>query len=262
MKPVIVVAAFGVGDTQVKARCIDSLIQDIRAAFPAYDVCEAWTSAFLRKKLARAGIIYLSLEEQLQQLLEAGCEDVVILPTVLTPGEEYQNKILPMAEQFQGRFASLKVCEPLLTMEGPEGFAATAAAILQLEELAPEEELVLMGHGSPHHHNPVYEWFQAYVAEQLLPVHIGVVEKEDYPNQADVQQRLQQRGVSKVLLRPMLLAGGNHATEDLAGDKPDSWKSVLSQQGIQVRCSLKGLGEYEDFRKLFIEKLRIVAKME
>lgn len=262
MKPVIVVAAFGVGDTQIKARCIDSLLQDIRETFPAYDVCEAWTSAFLRRKLAKTGIIYLSLEEQLQQLLEAGCQEVIILPTVLTPGEEYQNKILPMAEQYQGQFASFKICEPLLTVQGPEDFAWSAAAMLQLGELAPEEELVLMGHGSPHHHNPVYEWFQTYVEKGKLPVHIGVVEKEDYPNQADVQQRLQQRGVSKVLLRPMLLAGGNHATEDLAGDKPDSWKSVLSQQGIQVRCSLKGLGEYEDFRKLFIEKLRIVAKME
>lgn len=261
MKPVIVVATFGVGDAKVKARCIDSLIQDVQAAFPAYEVCEAWTSAFLRKKMARAGIVYLSLEEQLQSLSEAGYEQVIVIPTVLTPGEEYQNKILPMADKYKDAFSALEICQPLLAMAGPEGFADLAEVILQLQDVAKDEALVLMGHGSPHHHNPVYEWFQIYVDQLELPVHVGVVEKDDYPNQADVLQRLQQCGVKKVFLRPMLLAGGNHASEDLAGDQPESWKSVLTARGFQVRCSLKGLGEYAEFRKLFTERLRIVTKM-
>ena len=56
MKQAIIVTTFGVGDKDVKKKCIDSLIEDIRNAFPDYDIFEAWTSRFLIKKLAAQGV--------------------------------------------------------------------------------------------------------------------------------------------------------------------------------------------------------------
>lgn len=259
MKQAIVAVGFGVGDAQVKQRCIDSLLDDLHHSFgEAYDIYEAWTSDFLRRKMAKEGYIYPNLAGVLENLKAQSYEIVAVMPTHLTPGEEWQKKIMPVLKEYEAAFPHLGFMEPVLTAASPEDFASRTEdiqAFFQLEDLTAGEELVLMGHGSPHYHNPVYEYLQSFADKQKWPVHIGVVEPEDYPNQQDVIDRLLAKGCQKVYLRPLLLAGGNHATYDLAGEQEDSWKNRLSQAGLEVRYSTKGLGEYEAFRGLYVKKL-------
>lgn len=281
MKRAIVVTSFGVGDIRVKERCIDTLLEDVRRSFGgraadadtrgqgeelsfpdggAFDVFEAWTSVFLRKKMAREGHDCPSLVDVLEKLAAAGYDDVVIMPTHLTAGEEFQNKLVPAAGEFAGRFGSLSLMEPVLSVKAAGDFCFLTADVLGLSQLMPGEDMVFMGHGSPHQHNEAYELLQQYVDGQGWPVHIGVVEQDDYPNQQDVLKRLAERGVRKVYLRPLLLAGGNHATKDLAGEHPASWRSVLQGAGLAVRCSTRGLGEYEAFRELYVQKLKDIVR--
>ena len=259
MKQAIVVVGFGVGDAQVKKRCIDSLLEDLSRSFSEdYDIYEAWTSDFLRRKMAKEGYIYPNLAGVLENLKAQSYEIVAVMPTHLTPGEEWQKKIMPVLKEYEAAFPHLGFMEPVLAAASPEDFASITEDIqtfFQLEDLTAGEELVLMGHGSPHYHNPVYEYLQSFADKQKWPVHIGVVEPEDYPNQQDVIDRLLAKGCQKVYLRPLLLAGGNHATYDLAGEQEDSWKNRLSQAGLEVRYSTKGLGEYEAFRGLYVKKL-------
>lgn len=258
MKKAIVVVGFGVGDIQVKERCIDSLIDDLKNNFGEYDIYEAWTSDFLRRKMAKEGHKYPDLAEALRDLQDNGYEMVAVMPTHLTPGEEWQKKIMPVIEEYKAVFKQLIFMEPVLSADSPSAFLPIVDDIkgfLELEDLAAGEELVMMGHGSPHHHNVVYEYLQKFADEHKWPVHIGVVEPEDYPNQQDVIDRLHSRGCHKVFLRPLLLAGGNHATYDLAGEQEDSWKNRLRQEGMEVRYSTKGLGEYKAFRQIYIKKL-------
>lgn len=259
MKQAIVVVGFGVGDAQVKKRCIDSLLEDLSRSFGEdYDIYEAWTSDFLRRKMAKEGYVYPNLAGVLENLKAQSYEIVAVMPTHLTPGEEWQKKIMPVLKEYEAAFLHLGFMEPVLAAASPEDFASITEdiqAFFQLEDLADGEELVLMGHGSPHYHNPVYEYLQSFADKQKWPVHIGVVEPEDYPNQQDVINRLLAKGCQKVYLRPLLLAGGNHATYDLAGEQEDSWKNRLSQAGLEVRSSTKGLGEYEVFRGLYVKKL-------
>lgn len=259
MKQAIVAVGFGVGDAQVKQRCIDSLLDDLHHSFgEAYDIYEAWTSDFLRRKMAKEGYIYPNLAGVLENLKAQSYEIVAVMPTHLTPGEEWQKKIMPVFKEYEAAFPHLGFMEPVLAAASPEDFASITEdiqAFFQLEDLTAGEELVLMGHGSPHYHNSVYEYLQSFADKQKWPVHIGVVEPEDYPNQQDVIDRLLAKGCQKVYLRPLLLAGGNHATYDLAGEQEDSWKNRLSQAGLEVRYSTKGLGEYEAFRGLYVKKL-------
>jgi sirohydrochlorin cobaltochelatase len=65
--------------------------------------------------------------------------------------------------------------------------------VYAIHQLGDGEELVLLGHGSPHQHNPVYEKLQERVDRQKLPVHIGVEEEGDTPNFPMVLARLQMR---------------------------------------------------------------------
>lgn len=261
MKKAIVAIFFGVGDIEIKKRCIDTVVDDLQAEFSGEcTLVEAWTGEFLRRKMAKAGYAYPNLQEALEKLAAEAYDVVYLMPTHLTPGEEYQKKILPVADAYREKFAQLAVMEPILTVSQPEDFSFLTKGILGLEELAADEALVFMGHGSPHQHNVAYELLQKYADAQGWPLYVGVVEPDDFPNKQDVISRLQAEGRKKVYLRPLLLSGGNHATVDLAGEEPESWKNVLRAAGMEVRYSTAGLGEYPKFRRLYINSLHQLMK--
>ena len=53
-----------------------------------------------------------------------------------------------------------------------------------------------------------------------------------------------------------MVVAGDHANNDMAGDEEDSLKSVLESQGYEVRCIVRGMGEYPEFRELFMDHIR------
>ena len=53
-----------------------------------------------------------------------------------------------------------------------------------------------------------------------------------------------------------MLVAGDHARNDMAGDGEDSWRSVLTARGFDVRTRLQGLGALECVQRRFVEKIR------
>lgn len=263
MRPVIVFASFGVRAQDAREKSLTPILRALTAAFPNFAVVEAYTSALIRRRLQQEGIIVPSLTECLEELCRQGAREIYVQPAHLTPGEEYENKICKEAEPFYARVPLLKVGEPMFfrcdgTKE--DDIARGLAAVYGDFALKEEEDLVLLGHGSPHQHNPFYTLLQQRADEETLPVHIGVLEESDTPNFSMVLERLQTRGKKRVLLAPLLLSGGTHVTEDLAGDAPHSWKSRLQSAGFDVRLDLRALGEKAAFRRLYVEKVQRLIK--
>ena len=50
-----------------------------------------------------------------------------------------------------------------------------------------------------------------------------------------------------------MVVSGDHANNDMAGDEEDSWKSVFENAGYEVICLLRGLGENEEIRQIYVE---------
>ena len=113
MRPAVVVTSFGVSASEAREKSLVPFVREIAAGFPEFTVVEAYTSAFIRRRLQEAGIDMASLSERLEELCRAGVREVYVQPTHLTPGEEYENKILKEAEAFSSRFDVLKVGEPV-----------------------------------------------------------------------------------------------------------------------------------------------------
>ena len=53
-----------------------------------------------------------------------------------------------------------------------------------------------------------------------------------------------------------MLVAGDHATNDMASDEDDSWKSVLERNGIDAMTEIKGLGQYKTIQDIFIDHLK------
>ena len=235
----IILVTFGSADDSVREKTFGKLAQEIKANFPTFEVRMAFTSNFMIKKLARREISIATPAEEISKLRAEGFSRIILLPTHLTPGEEFDNKIKICAAP------DVEIIPPLLS-EPIDG--KIFAMILDCFNRADDEDLILIGHGSPHRHNPVYESLQKLAGDK---VHIGVIEENDTPDFSDVVKRLKNSRADKILLAPLLFNGGVHVAEDIAG----KWFNRLSAQGYEVRVITDGLGSFENFRKLYLEKL-------
>jgi len=77
---------------------------------------------------------------------------------------------------------------------------------------------------------------------------------EGWPSLEDIIPELKAKGIKSVTLMPMMMVAGDHANNDMAGDDPDSHKSVLMKAGFKVNTYIHGLGENKAIRSLFVER--------
>ena len=239
----VILASFGSADDSIREKIFDTLANDIRKNLPAFEVRQAFTSNFMIRKLERRNIFVPTVDAAILKLRAEGFTKIFVLPTHLTAGEEFDNKIKPCAAN------DVEIISPLISSDCATPFDKKVfATILDCFPRADDEILILIGHGSPHRHNPVYENLQRLSDEVL----IGVLEPTDTPNFDDVVARLKNFRTKKILLAPLLFNGGVHLAKDIS----DTWKNRLIALGYGVRVSADGLGAFEKFRRLYVEKLR------
>lgn len=246
----LLVVSFGTSYPQSRERTIAAIEDTLEEAFPAYDLRRAFTSRVVISLTEKQeGLKIDHMDQALQRSADNGVEELVIQPTHLLEGLEYQ-KLLGAARKMRGHFSRLSVGRPLLT--APGDFEAVARALM--EALAPlddgETALVLMGHGTTARCNEVYPQLEG-VLRALGGEHwfVGTVEAE--PGLEAVLRRVRRGQYRRVALRPLMIVAGDHAENDMAGGE-GSWKRAFTRAGYEVLCQLRGLGELEEIRRLFV----------
>jgi sirohydrochlorin cobaltochelatase len=51
-----------------------------------------------------------------------------------------------------------------------------------------------------------------------------------------------------------MLVAGDHARNDMAGEE-NSFVTVLNENGYETEAVIKGLGEYPEFREIYVRKV-------
>ena len=222
--------------------------KDLRSAFPDRRSFRAWTSRVIRKKMAEKGIAMPSVTEAMLSLEQEGIRDVLVQPTHMLYGEEYQ-RIADELRSFTGRFESISLGAPLLSdrRDAEELCALIEKIYLQIEGGI----LVLMGHGSSAMTFPAYEIMQEqFAADGRSDICIGTVESE--PGFGPVADMIKELRPRIAILAPLLVSAGGHVLNDMASDSGDSWKNRIASLGPEVVCRLNGLGEFEGVRAMYV----------
>ena len=258
-KQAILVVSFGTAVAKTRMANIDALENEIQEHFPDWQVHRAFTSGKVRAKIsAQEGIPVDPPAMALERLYRAGVENVIVQPTHVIPGDEYDRLTGAMESFRQDRaFASLKLGRPLLFWGGaipgePNDYRIAVNALrTQLMDFSPEDRgrVILMGHGSGHVADCCYDRLQEHLEAANLPVFTATVEGKR--TMEDALAWLEREQAKRVVLMPFMLVAGDHALNDMAGDEPDSWKNRLIAAGYTVETYLKGLGENPDFRKIY-----------
>ena len=256
-KKALLVVSFGTSFPETRARTIEAIEKDLGASFEGWTIKRAFTSSIIRGIIKeREGTEIPGPGEMLDRLAKEGYTTVLVQPTHIIQGEEY-NELLEEVERRHSLFSKLNIGKPLLFDEGDFIKAADAIG----GQFAEGEAIVLMGHGNEHHpeYNSAYIKLQEVFNGKKLPVYIGIVEGN--PGIDSVIERLKTSGIKKVTLMPFMIVAGDHANNDMASDEAGSWKTLLTKAGVHPRIHLHGIGENEQIRKIYVEHAKNAIEM-
>lgn len=255
VKPVILVVSFGTSYDDNRDLSIGAVEADITAAFPEYEVRRAFTAQTVIDILGdRNDLDIDNVTEAMDRLVADGVTKVVIQPTHVMNGAEYDDVMAEIAP-YADKFEVMAVGAPLLTTH--EDYEAVIEALLADNENAGSADtaLVYMGHGTHHFANATYSQLEAMMhAEGYENAFVGTV--EGFPTLEVVQSQVTAYGAKKIVLMPLMVVAGDHASNDMAGDEEDSWKVILTDAGFEVECVLEGLGQNAGIRAIYIDHIK------
>jgi sirohydrochlorin cobaltochelatase len=250
----ILLVAFGSSEPRAQVS-FENIARKVKATYPDTPVRWAYTSTIIRKKMAKQGLQLDSPEMALAKMLEEGFTHVAVQSLHTIAGEEYHDLVRSaQAFEFGGGFQRVLVGNPLMASQ--QDMQRTVAAILGIVPQArkPGEAFVLMGHGTPHPSNAFYAALMFQLQRRDPNVFIGCV--EGYPEIDEIIAMLKEKKIRKAYLTPFMSVAGDHALNDMAGEAPDSWKSILTRAGIRCETILKGTAEYDDFVEIWADHIK------
>lgn len=248
----LLVLSFGTSYNDSRRLTIGAIENAIEAAVPDYAVRRGFTANIVIDHVNRRdGILIDDIDAALKRAVDNKVKTLVVQPTHLMSGIEY-DEIVEKVANYSDAFDKVVFGAPLLTSD--DDFERVEKAIVDWTSEYDDGETAIcfMGHGTEHEANQVYQKMQDMLtADGYTNYFVGTVEAE--PSLENVIAKVKEGNYKRVILEPLMVVSGDHANNDMAGDDADSWKSAFEAEGYEVECLLRGLGENEDIRKIYVD---------
>jgi len=251
---VMLVVSFGTSYNDNRDLSIGGIEKALQAAYPGCEVRRAFTSQIIIDKLKTRDKIEIdNVIQAMDRLVADGIKDVVIQPTHVMSGYEYDD-VVKEVSAYKDKFDSFKIGKTLLTTDADYDELVSVIAGETKDYDADGTAVVFMGHGTEHEANATYAKLQQRVgAAGFDNYFIGTVEAT--PSLEDVIALAKASGAKKVVLLPLMIVAGDHANNDMAGDEEGSWKKAFEAEGFEVECVLKGLGQYKGVQEMIVKHM-------
>ncbi|MCP1109543.1 sirohydrochlorin cobaltochelatase [Ohessyouella blattaphilus] len=246
----VLVVSFGSTYPDNNQETLGAIEEYIRRQYPQAIIRRAYISLRVIEALKeRHQLTVETVAQALEQLQREGVKEVIVQPTFLLYGEEY-NQMCKHLSSYKESFQILKVGPPLLAestdvLRVAEILAGEGQKCLQEDAVA-----VLVGHGSRDEAgNRVYQELQKAFVDK--PFVVGTLIAK--PGVAEVKQILANRKIKKVVLWPLMVVAGSHTKRDIFGEGSDSFASRLAAAGYELVKIEAGLGSLLEIQKLYAE---------
>ena len=276
----ILVVSFGTSFNDSRVADIKGIEDALQEAYPDWSVRRAFTAQIIINHIqAREGACIDNVEQALERAAANGVKNLVIQPTHLMHGAEY-DEVMETVDAYRDKFETVSVAEPLLGEVGNDATVinedkkavaeiVTAEAVKDAGydniEAANEDKIafVFMGHGTHHTAMVTYAQMQTQMNELGYDnVFIGTVEGDEAFSADAIIEKVAAAGYTKVVLRPLMVVAGDHANNDMAGTEEDSWYAMFTASGKfeNVDTQIKGLGQIEAIQQIYVAHTGAVLK--
>ena len=245
MKKAILITSFGTSHKDTRKKCLDSIQREVAEKYGSENVERAYTSGIIRRIIEKnEGVHIFDQEEGLKVLKDKGFEEIITMSLHILDGIEYS--------KLDDKFG--KISKPLLADD--EDFEKIVEN-KEFNDLEGNDAIVFMGHGTESAADCTYQKLQnEYLKAGKNNIFIATVEGK--VTIEDIIEKMKEKDFKRILLKPLMIVAGDHAKNDMSSDDEDSWKTILKNEGYEVTSVLKGMGEYEFIRKMFMDKLEVV----
>lgn len=248
-KAALLMVHFGTTHDDTRALTIDAINQKAKDTFKGFEVCEAYTSRIIIRRLKTRGIEKMNPEEALARLKEDGFTHILIQSTNIIEGIEMESLRKDIANM-EKDFKDVRIGNPLLYT--PADYETVIMAITPKK--SEEGATLLVGHGTYMPATAQYAMLDYMLqAKGFRNFHVGTI--EGYPTFDTMEAKIKEDKIRKVLLMPFMFVAGDHAQNDIASD----WKKELEKRGYEVSVLMEGLGENPAIQDLFIEHARYMT---
>lgn len=248
----ILVVSFGTSYNDTRAETICAIENAIADAYPDYSVQRAFTAQTIIDKLEkRDGLVIDNVEQAIDRAKKAGVKTLVVQPTLLMNGNEY-NDLSDALDEYADNFTDLVLGDPLLTSDDDYDAVAEAITASTKSKDDGQTAICFMGHGTDAESNADYTKLQGVLSDGGFEnYYIGTVEAT--PTVDDLLKSIDAKSsYKKIVLQPLMVVAGDHANNDMAGDEEDSWKSIFKKAGYSVETILQGLGSDTAIQDIYI----------
>ncbi len=269
----LLVVSFGTSFNDSRAMDIKGIEDALQAAYPDWSVRRAFTAQIIINHVqAREDEHIDNMDQALERAVANGVKNLVIQPTHLMHGAEY-DELIQAVENYKDKFKTIVVAEPLLGEVGEdasvinedkqavaEALTADAVADAGFDSIQAAEEagvaFVFLGHGTSHTAKVTYSQMQTQMEKLGYDnVFVGTVEGEPEETSCEaVIEAVKEAGFTTVILRPLMVVAGDHANNDMAGPEEDSWVSLFKASGYfeEVSAQIAGLGRSEAIQAIYV----------
>ena len=248
----LLVLSFGTSFNDSRRLTIGAIEGDLETAFPDYSVRRGFTANIIIDHVEkRDGVKIDDVKAALDRAADNGVKTLVVQPTHLMNGLEYADLEKEVAD-YSDSFEQIAFGKPLLSSD--DDFKKVEKAITDWTKEYDDGKTAIcfMGHGTEADSNAVYQKMQDLLTKDgFANYYVGTVEAT--PSLDDVLAKVKAGNYERVVLEPLMVVAGDHANNDMAGDEDGSWKKTFEDAGYKVECVLRGLGENEAIRQIYVE---------
>ena len=252
MKTAILLVSYGTRHGDKLERSVGGIQRYLQKKFRNYPIYRAFTNQRIIEQLwEESRIVVPTLGEAMIQMQSDGIEQVIVQPTYVVYGVEYE-KLKDALDDYQEIFRVLKLGEPLLSMV--EDYKACVHYVIEEWRVDKSEIIVIAGHGTKGYAQSAYAMLE-YAFHSLGYTNGVVGTVNGYPDITDVIQKLHCLESKRIRIIPFMIVSGEHVYRKLV-EGETSWVTRFRNIGFSVEVVDKGLGEIEGIQHIFAEHVK------
>lgn len=253
-KTVVFLASFGTSIIRAKETSYDKIQADLalNSGLPVWQVFTDDATARAMNGINGASVY--TVEDALETAMIHGFTRVIVVPVFFAKGELYkdlQNRVNFYRQHIDVEMTDAVIFDEASTKE-------TAKVLLDCIKPVKEMEYLLVGHGTSDNYNHNYASLEKAIREQGYEnVRVLKLKDRDCVGQAIAWLKGREADMrdAQIEIVPLVVAWGDYMAGELYNSQ-DSFMWQLRKAGFRTVFTGAGLGQYPEFREIYVKKLK------
>lgn len=253
-KTVIFLASFGTNILRAKEVSYDKIQAEL-ALTSGLPVWQVFTDDATARAVDGIGGAHIyTVEDALETAIIHGFTSVLVVPVFFAEGELYQ-ALQSRLNYYRDRI-DVEMTEAVIYDEASA--EAAAEALVKCVKPVPEMEYLFVGHGSSENYNHNYASLEQGMRKLGYEnVRVLKIKDRDCVGQAIAWLKKREADMrdAQVEIVPLVVAWGDYMAGELYNSQ-DSFMWQLRKAGFRTVFTGNGLGQYPEFREIYVKRLQ------